>query len=78
MLRFNYDISGRAAGDQTWQTTGMVTVDDPGQFRRALDLAQQEAFMQLTKGRAVFGQPGVGCRGPYLITRFLLEVAPRG
>lgn len=37
------------------------------------DLTMKDTFEQLTQGRAIYGQPGVGCRGPYAIKRVLIE-----
>lgn len=61
-----YTVVGTAAGDQTWTCEGTVTTTFPD----CLEDAMRAAFQQLTQGKAVFGNPGVGCRGPYKITRF--------
>lgn len=42
-------------------------------FRVALDDAMRASFDQLTNGEAVYGQPGLGCEGPYTVTRMLIE-----
>jgi hypothetical protein len=34
-----------------------------------------EIFQQLTEGKAVYGQPGVGCKGPYTIKKIVIEEA---
>jgi len=56
---------------------GTVEVATPGNFHAVPALAMKQAFQQLTDGKAVFGNPGVGCVGPYHITRMLLEVVKR-
>ncbi|HEY7417409.1 MAG TPA: hypothetical protein VH593_19655 [Ktedonobacteraceae bacterium] len=71
--RYNYEITGEAQGGQTWTATGTIYVNNPGQFVDVPDLSMKDAFMKLTSGRAVYGQPGKGCRGPYQITKMLIE-----
>ncbi len=69
MTRYLYDIAGTGANNQTWRTTGTVEHDD---FQKALQRAQMVSFVQLTNGKAEYGQPGVGCNGPYTIVTFLV------
>jgi len=72
MRAYSYEISGTAANDQTWKIIG--TVDDPNNDLPAVfDRAMRESFLALTQGKAVFGNPGVGCAGPYGISRILIE-----
>lgn len=73
MIVYKYTMKGTAADGQSWSTNGEVSVDKPGEFANALAQAQMDSFMQLTNGKAVFGKPGLGCRGPYNIDRFTLE-----
>lgn len=73
MLQYRYTMKGTAADNQTWTTTGEVKTVREDDWPRALDQAQRDSFMQLTRGKAVFGLPGVGCRGPYQITKFEIE-----
>jgi hypothetical protein len=40
----------------------------------AMERCLSDAFLRLTKGEAVYGQPGVACRGPYRVTGFELKV----
>ncbi len=75
MTRYLYDIAGTGANGQTWRTTGTVEpVADSRTpvFTAALLLAQVQSFHQLTNGKAEYGQPGVGCNGPYTIVTFLV------
>jgi hypothetical protein len=72
-ITYRYTVEGVAADDQSWSASGEVTVGREGDFQLALLEAQREAFTQLTQGRAVYGKPGVGCRGPYKITKLTIE-----
>ena len=73
MAEYHYTAKGQAAGGQTWSVCGTVTTEQEGDFPLAVDEAQRDAFMQLTNGKAVYGHPGVGCRGPYRITHFSID-----
>jgi hypothetical protein len=72
MTKYAYQIEGSAAGGQTWRTTGEVEAA-PWEFSAALQAALKSSFEQLTQGRAVYGQPGKSCDGPYSITRFVFQ-----
>lgn len=74
MSTYRWKMSGAAADGQTWETAGTINLR-PGQFRLIFDLVWDEAFQQLTKGAAVYGEPGKGCRGPYDIRHFSIEKA---
>jgi len=73
MITYGYEVGGTAAGGQTWTVRGSVTVASAGMFHQALELIQGEAFQKLANGKAVFGNPGIGCRGPYRYTRFVVQ-----
>jgi hypothetical protein len=68
-----FTIEGTAANGQTWTTKGRVTTLYP----ECLMDAMRDSFFQLTQGKAVFGKPGVGCRGPYEISRFEMVTVER-
>jgi hypothetical protein len=72
MTVYLYTIIGTAADAQTWEATGILECK-PGDFASLPDEAMKAAFHQLTNGKAVYGKPGIGCRGPYRITRFVIE-----
>jgi hypothetical protein len=74
MTTYAYTMKGTAAGGQTWETSGAVEVA-PGDFPDVTMLALKDTFMKLTQGKAVFGQPGVGCKGPYSIVELTLKKA---
>lgn len=78
-MKYKWTVEGTAghgaandAEGQTWQTTGEMDIDS-GNFLLALSAVMRLSFQQLTQGLAVYGKPGVGCRGPYHITRYVLE-----
>lgn len=66
---YRYEISGDAFGGQTWMTTGHVDCE----FLEAYHACMKASFLQLTEGKAQFGKPGIGCHGPYLLNRILIE-----
>ena len=72
MTTFTYAVSGNAARDQTWEIIGTIEAK-PGEFHAVFERAMIETFKALTSGKAVFGKPGVGCSGPYGITRLVIE-----
>lgn len=61
--KYNYEISGTDANGNEWATTGVVNCEFVDVFRSATG----DAFFKLTRGKAVYGKPGVGCRGPYQV-----------
>lgn len=73
MMTYRYEITGAAADGQTWKTDGTLKTAGPGEFTETQMMAMKDSFAQLTQGKAVFGKPGVGCRGPYRVTRMLIE-----
>jgi hypothetical protein len=75
MTAYSYTVNGSAAGDQTWETSGTVELPE-ADFHAAVETVLRESFMKLTDGKAIFGKPGVGCNGPYSITRFTIGRAP--
>jgi hypothetical protein len=66
---YRYEVSGSAAGGQSWKTEGSVI----STFELALVSVMVDSFRQLTGGRAVYGRPGEGCNGPYDIHRVVIE-----
>jgi hypothetical protein len=73
-MNYTYEVSGLATNGQTWTTNGKVTTEKAGQFMLAINDAMMQSFNQLTNGKAIYGKPGVGCDGPYTITKVLLEL----
>jgi len=58
---YRYAIAGTDRDGQSWRTHGDFLSEFPDIFQRAMQLS----FIQLTKGDAVYGQPGRSCKGPY-------------
>lgn len=62
-------VDGSGADGQTFQATTELACE----FHEAMSLGMVDIFQQITQGRATYGNPGVGCRGPYDIHRVLIE-----
>lgn len=74
MATYHFTIDGTGAGGKPWQTRGIVTTAQDGNFPAALVDAQRQTFDQLTHGEAIYGHPGeAGCTGPYRINRLMIE-----
>jgi hypothetical protein len=69
---YQYKITVTGAGEQAWSTEGTLFVAS-GDFATAVGNILRHTFLQLTEGKAVFGQPGVGCQGPYEITELTFK-----
>ena len=63
---YRWSISGLDGNDNAFYTHGTVTCDFPAIVNEAL----AQSFDQLTNGKAIFGMPGLGCKGPYKIMGF--------
>jgi hypothetical protein len=70
---WKWEIEGTAAKGQTWKCHGGLAGVRPGEFHSLPSKAMGSVLQALTNGNAVYGKPGVGCEGPYTVTRFLLE-----
>lgn len=69
--QWRFTFQGKTGGGVDWKTEGECVGDiaDNSVFSDAM----RRSFQQLTGGKAIFGSPGAGCRGPYSITSFRLE-----
>jgi len=63
MKTYRFTIDGTDADGQSWQCVGVVTCEWIDVSREATKIA----FQDLTQGKAIYGNPGKGCRGPYNI-----------
>ena len=72
MRYYLYTVDGIGSNDNTWKITGNLVIA-PAQFPDIFDMIMEDVFNQLTRGKAVYGKPGVGCAGPYTVNRILLE-----
>jgi hypothetical protein len=66
---YRYTVEGSGSQGQTFTTDGIISCE----FHDVLNTAMLDTFDKLTKGRAVFGKPGMGCAGPYDLHRFIVE-----
>ena len=73
MGKYTFKVTGQGADSQPWETSGVVVNDTPGAFGAVPDTVLRETFFNLTEGKAAFGLPGVGCKGPYRIKSMLIE-----
>jgi hypothetical protein len=72
---FGYEVEGSGSNGQTFTVTGEVTVSS---WEKVFDEANRDCFIKLTSGKAVYGQPGVGCGGPYTIKKMTIELREVG
>jgi hypothetical protein len=72
--KYSYTVAGTAVENQTWTVTGEIVTRPLTSFQRAPEKALRDALWKLTRGNAVFGLPGVACKGPYRITKLVIEV----
>ena len=70
-----FKIIGSAANGQTFECCGKIDNAD-WTDHDLLGKAMLDSYHQLTSGKAVFGKPGVGCRGPYKIQCIALQRMP--
>jgi len=75
MPDYHFIISGTAADGQTWKTSGVLqsTGHMATRWPELVDDALGESFRALTDGKAVYGKPGVGCKGPYSVNELHIE-----
>lgn len=66
---WRFTVNGHGAEGQTFENSGTTLCE----FQHVFDIAMEDTFHALTNHRAIYGAPGVGCRGPYAIKRVLIE-----
>jgi len=72
-MMYKYEVEGTAAGSQTWKINGTMSIGQ-GDISLLFNAVMQETFTRLTNSKAEYGNPGVGCNGPYHITRIVMEI----
>jgi hypothetical protein len=72
-ITYKYTVEGTAARGQTWSYSGEVSAPNVDFFTQAVDDALHDSMLALTSGNAVYGKPGVACRGPYCMMKLLIE-----
>lgn len=73
MTAYRYTVEGLAADEQTWSVSAPIATKTAGDFALLPAVVMRASFQALTEGKAIFGKPGLGCHGPYTITKFLIE-----
>jgi hypothetical protein len=70
MLRWwTYEVKGTTGDGVSWQHSGSLEAKQQEIYERVM----VASFHALTTGKAVYGRPGLGCKGPYDITFLKLE-----
>jgi hypothetical protein len=66
---WKFEVSGTAAGGVAWHTSGTceATVSE------VWDSMMVHSFHALERGKAIYGKPGVACKGPYDIKKVVVE-----
>jgi len=72
MTHYRYEIEGTGADGHRWSTGGLLDLKSD-RIADAVEAAHKDAFEKLTRGNAVYGQPGKGCRGTYQISKLMIE-----
>ena len=70
---YRYMIEGTATQDQTWVVSGERFLEARSEFPFLVTMCLRDSFQQLTNGNAVFGKPGLDCRGPYSVRKLVIE-----
>lgn len=70
---YTFTVSGTDSVGKGWQTQTKHPVDGVPDFEKIFARGMAESFAMLTGGKAVFGEPGIGCTGPYDITKIVIE-----
>lgn len=69
MKTYDYIVHGRDWTGNTFTISGEVECE----FHEVFNLLMNDTLGKLTQGKAVYGKPGVGCKGPYTFTT--IEIA---
>lgn len=71
---YKFEIHGKTGNGNTYTTTGEVSGNLGIEYIEMMYSVFLQSFQQLTGGKAVFGNPGIGCQGPYSITHLFLSM----
>jgi hypothetical protein len=75
MPLYKFEVRGFDGNDNEWIVTGSEYAAI-GDFMSIPPIAMQKAFLDLTDGKATYMQPGLTCKGPFHVTKMLIELAP--
>lgn len=64
---YRYFVEGQDTTGEYWQIAGYVDALPGELFGHIWEVIGAEVFLKLTGGLAVFGKPGLMCKGPYRI-----------
>lgn len=66
---YSYTVQGSGGDGGSFLIEGTLESPFGGEL---FDAVMARSFDALTHGKAVYGSPGVGCRGPYEIDRIII------
>jgi hypothetical protein len=69
---YRIKVGGEDAKGQTWEIEDVVHCE----FQELWHMTASRVFNRLTEGKAEFGRPGTGCKGPYRITDIEMHLEP--
>lgn len=69
---WKFTFEGTDSVGESWRTECEVAAER-GDLEGAFINARHKSFRELTQGAAVYGKPGVGCKGPYRIQKVTME-----
>ena len=66
---WSYQVLGFTADGVPWEVSGTVESEASEVWQRVMI----QSFHALTHGKAIYGKPGVACKGPYDIKSVKVE-----
>lgn len=71
---YRYFVDGSDVNGEAFQITGYVDAVAGDVWTKVPEVIGSEVFIQLTNGKAVFGKPGLTCKGPYTIDTITIKL----
>jgi len=73
MSVFRYTETVTDGNGELCTVSGELDMPPTATFSEVVEMAQRNAFIQLTHGAAVYGRPGyAGCKGPYKVQSLIV------
>ena len=69
LKNWTYQVLGNDANGNSWATSGTVQSEFSSVFTKVM----VQTFHALSHGKAIYGKPGLACKGPYDIKSFRVE-----
>jgi hypothetical protein len=66
---WKFEVGGTAADGVAWHTSGTCEAT----VTELWDRVMAHSFHALTSGKAIYGKPGLACKGPYEIKKVVVE-----